>query len=137
MKNFIHAVPEKWLKEKQRRKLKEIIVLKDEHYIWRTEIYHRSAREDKFLRLVFEKTSNDNECTREDKETDGDHPKNRRKDLKGQKPKKCRQHGNHTRKKYRISIVCIIDPEPETENHEQWKWYNHTVVHVPPEKTPK
>lgn len=137
MKNLIHTIPKEWLEEEKCRQLKKVIILEYEDYVGSTKENDRSPSEDKLFSLVSEKTCHDYQSPRENKERDHDHPKDRRKNLKCHKAIKSAQNRNHSCKKYRVSIIALVHPEPQTENHQEWKRDNKTVVHISPKKTPE
>jgi hypothetical protein len=137
MKNFVCTIPQKGLEEKQRRESKEIIILKYQYYIGSAKKNHRSGRHDKLFRCISEESGNENKTTRKNKETYRNYPKNWRGDLKRHKTIKGRQNRNHTCKKYRIPLICIVHPQPESKEQEERKGDNNSIIHIPPEKTPE
>lgn len=137
MKNLIHSIPEKGLKEKQCRQFKETVILEYEDYIGCTEKYHSACCENELFRGIFIESRKKNKASWKDKKTHGNHPKNRRNKLKCHKSIESPQNSYKACEKERVFIISIVDPDPEAEKEKKRSWNNNPVIHISPKKGPK
>ena len=137
MKNLIRTIPEKWLEKEKGGKSKEIVLLENQNYVGAAKKNNRSARHDQLFCCIPEKSRSQEKAPRKDKKTNSDHPKNWWNNIKRHETIESRQNSNHTCEKYRISVIRIIHPQPQSHKEKKRKRNNHSIVHISPEKIPK
>lgn len=113
------------------------MVLKNEHYIWPAEKYHRSASQYKFLCFIFETPRDQNKSSCKDKQWWRHHPEKRGEEHKYSISDKCRKCQNHAWEKYRIFIFGRIDPKPQSKEEEKTQNNSHDFSFWSPKERPK